>query len=96
MNPNLEFRGYFKFEGIWHLAIFDKSKNRGEWLKAGESLMDGGQKIEGFDVDAEEVSLEGGHKLSLKEPEKKTLPLPGGGSSVPQKPPGANIPPPRR
>ena len=29
VNSNLELRGFFKFEGTWHFALFDKVKNKG-------------------------------------------------------------------
>jgi len=97
INPNLEFRGYFKYLGEWHFAVFDKSKNRGEWLKKGDKITDGGEQIENFDVKKEEISLKGGLKLSLIESDKRTLALPGGG--VPRQPAKASpgkIPPPRK
>ena len=95
-NPNLEFRGYFKFEGEWHFAIFDKSINRGEWLREGEIMTDGGREIKGFDLQNEQLILEGGVKLSLKQSEKRTLPLPGGPSKTPSPKKPGKIPPPRR
>ena len=96
-NSNLEFRGYLKLKGEWHFALFDKSKNRGEWFQEGETMFDGGREIEGFDLKNEELLLKGGVKLALKESEKRTLALPsGGGKPSPVKPVPARIPPPRR
>lgn len=96
-NPNLEFRGYLKLQGEWHFALFDKTKNRGEWLQEGETMSDGGREIEGFDLKKEELLLKGGVRLALKESEKRTLALPGGGGKPPPiKPTPAKIPPPRR
>ncbi len=95
-NPNLEFRGYFQLKGELHFALFDKSKNRGEWLQKGESMPDGGREIEGFDSKNEELILQGGLRLSLKDSEKRTLPLPGGAKVSPGKPQSGKIPPPRR
>ena len=94
-NPNVEFRGYFKIEGEWHFALFDKSKNRGEWLQEGESMTDGGREIKGFDLQSEELTLDGGVKLSLKKSDNQTIPLP---YSQPRQPPKKTqvIPPPRR
>jgi len=103
-NPNLEFRGYFKYENEWHFAIFDKSKNEGVWLKKGESFDEGKVEIIGFDPEANELRLKGGMQLTLKDSEKKVLTVPSG-QAVPSKaparaiplPPGAkSIPPPRR
>lgn len=97
LNPNLEFRGYFKLEGVWHFAVFDKSKNRGEWLQKGEVMSESGREIEGFDPASEEITLKGGGKLSLKKSENRTIPLPGGGGGrKPVKPAAGKIPPPRR
>jgi hypothetical protein len=79
-----------------HFALFDKSKNRGEWLQKGESMPDGGREIEGFDSKNEELILQGGLRLSLKDSEKRTLPLPGGAKVSPGKPQSGKIPPPRR
>ena len=95
-NPNIEFRGYFKLSGEWHFALFDKSKNRGEWLRVGESLPEGGREIEEFDLKNEELFLKGGVKLTLKESEKRTLALPGGGVKPPGKSTQGKIPLPKR
>ena len=56
--------------------LFDKSKNRGEWLQEGESMTDGGREIKGFDLQSEELTLDGGVKLSLKKSDNQTFPLP--------------------
>lgn len=95
-NPNLEFRGYFQLKGELHFALFDKSKNRGQWLQKGESMPDGGREIEDFDSKNEELILKGGLRLSLKDSDKRTLPLPGGGKVSPVTPKPGKIPPPRR
>jgi hypothetical protein len=76
-NPNLEFRGYYKFQGEWKFALFDKSKNEGVWLSQGEAGSDGTTKIESFDSKSEEIVLSGGFSLSLKKPEGRTLPIAG-------------------
>lgn len=97
LNPNIEFRGYFKLDGKWYFALFDKIKNRGEWLQEGQKILEGGREIQSFNLKDEQLILAGGMKLSLKESEKKTIPLPGGGvSRPPVKPSPAKIPPPRR
>jgi len=102
-NPNLEFRGYFKFDDHWHFAIFDKAKNEGVWLKKGESFDEGKVEVVGFDPDANELRLKGGMQLTLKDSEKKVLTVPSGQAVAPKTPakvippPGArSIPPPRR
>jgi len=45
-NPNIEFRGYYEFEGVWRVALFDKVKNQGFWLVEGEVLE--GIEVESF------------------------------------------------
>ena len=103
-NPNLEFRGYFKYENTWNFAIYDKSKNRGVWLKKGESFDDGKIEIIDFDPQLHEVRLKGGMRLVLKDSEKTVLsvpsaqPVPNKRSSAPAPPPpnARSIPPPRR
>ena len=59
INSNLELRGFFKFQEIWHFAIFDKVKNRGFWLKKGESFDDGKVQIESFNLDTESIKMKG-------------------------------------
>ncbi len=76
-NPNLEFRGYYKFEGEWKFAIFDKAKNQGFWLKKDELSDDGSTEIESFDDESEKIVLKGGISLKLKESEGRTLPIAG-------------------
>lgn len=76
MNSNLELRGFFKFEGIWYFAIFDKVKNQGVWLKKGESFDNGKVKIESFNPETEVVKINGGMTLSLKESQHRVLPVP--------------------
>lgn len=100
-NPNLEFRGYYKFKGEWKFALFDKSKNEGVWLSQGETGSDGTTKIESFDSKSEEIMLSGGFSLSLKKPEGRTLPIAGmqqpkPGSIKPKLPVPARIPAPAR
>jgi hypothetical protein len=97
VNPNLEFRGYFKLKGVWYFSVFDKSKNRGEWLQQGQAMTEGGREIERFDLVGEQISLKGGGKLTLKKSENRSLPLPNRGvSPSPLKPKPGRIPPPRR
>ena len=67
VNPNLEFRGYFKLKGVWYFALFDKSKNRGEWLQKGQSMTEGGREIERFDLAGEQISLKGGWEINFEE-----------------------------
>ena len=77
-NTNLELRGYFKMKDEWFFSIFDKTTNKGMWLKAGESV--GGQQvnIESFNQETEVVKLENGVTLSLKKPDNKVLQVPSG------------------
>ena len=100
-NPNLEFRGYFKLDSQWFFALFDKSKNRGEWLKKGQKMAEGLHVIESFNPETEVIKLKGGMTISLKDSEKRTLPLPSGLSNKPPPKrsnpgPRSGIPPPNR
>ncbi len=92
-NPNLEFRGYFKFDDQWHFAIFDKAKQEGVWLKKGESFDEGKVEIIGFDQEANKLRLKGGMQLTLKDSEKKVLSVPSA-QAVPSQAPAKVIPPP--
>ena len=76
MNSNLELRGFFELGGKWHFAIFDKVKNKGVWLKKGESFDEGKVQIESFNPDTEVVKMKGGMTLSLKKSQHKILPVP--------------------
>ena len=77
-NTNLELRGFFKFKDEWFFSIFDKGKNKGVWLKKGDSFDDGKVEIESFNPDTEVVKLKGGFTLSLKKSENKILAVPSG------------------
>ena len=85
-NPNLEFTGYYKFQGEWKLALFDKVKNQGFWLSKGESLEGVDAEVESFNPETEEIKLQGGMVLKLKDSEKSVLPVPSGQASS-NKPP---------
>ena len=78
MNPNIEFKGMFFFEGEWHFSLHDRSKNKGAWLKIGESFDDGNVEVIGFDEKSEQVKLSGGFSLTLKNASKQVLPVPSG------------------
>ena len=102
-NPNIEFRGYYEFEGVWRVALFDKVKNQGFWLVEGELFE--GIEVESFNPDTEVIKLKGGLSLSLKDSDKTVLPVPSGQVKsnkppIPGKPASQvkkmNIPPPRR
>ena len=102
-NPNIEFRGYYEFEGVWRVALFDKVKNQGFWLVEGELFE--GIEVESFNPDKEVIKLKGGLSLSLKDSDKTVLPVPSGQVKLSKPPiPGkpasqvkkTNIPPPRR
>ena len=83
-NPNIEFRGYYEFQGEWKIALFDKVKNQGLWLRRGEKLADFDAEVESFNPETEVLKLKGGMTLSLKDSDKTTLPVPSG---QPVKPP---------
>ena len=90
INSNLELRGFFKFEGAWHFALFDKVKNKGYWLKKGESFDDGKVQIESFNPETEVVKMKGGQTLSLKASQHKIMPVP---SAQPVKKKKTAVPP---
>ena len=75
---NIELRGFFKFNNQWYFSIFDRAKNKGVWLKKGESYQDGSVKIEAFNPETEVLQIEGGLTLSLKKSEHKVLQVPSG------------------
>ena len=77
-NTNLELRGFFKFSDQWYFSIFDKAKNKGVWLKKGDSYDDGKVEVESFNPDTEVVKLKGGFTLSLKKSENRVLSVPSG------------------
>ena len=89
-NPNIEFRGYYEFQGEWRIALFDKAKNFGFWLTEGENFPDLDGEVESFDPKTEVLKLKGGMTLSLKDSDKTTLPVPSG---QPVKPPAPAKPP---
>ena len=98
-NPNIEFRGYYEFQGEWKLALFDKSKNQGFWLSQGEKFADFDAEVESFNPETEVLKLKGGMTLSLKDSDKTILPVPSGQPvkpSAPAKPasPAAKVAPP--
>ena len=41
LNPNIEVRGMFFYGNEWYFSLHDRQKNKGAWLKIGESF-DGG------------------------------------------------------
>ena len=77
-NPNIEFRGYYEFQGEWKIALFDKAKNQGFWLSQGERVADFDAEVESFNPETEVLKLKGGMTLSLKDSDKTTLPVPSG------------------
>ena len=56
-NTNIELRGFFKFRDKWYFSIFDKAKNKGVWLKKGETFDDGKVEIESFNPDTEVLKM---------------------------------------
>jgi len=98
-NPNIEFRGYYEFQGKWRIALFDKAKNQGFWLSQGEKVADIDAEVESFNPETEVLKLKGGMTLSLKDSDKSTLPVPSGQTVKPPAPakpvpPAAKVPPP--
>jgi hypothetical protein len=96
INPNIEFRGIFKYRDEWHLSLFNKSTNKGAWLKKGESFDDGKMVIDYYNPQTDIVKLKGGMTLSLIKSKNQVLPVPSG-QPVKKKPVAANKPkaPPR-
>lgn len=89
-NTNIELRGFFKFRDQWYFSIFDKAKNKGVWLKKGETFDDGKVEIESFNPDTEVLKMKGGITLSLKKSDNKVLSVP---SAMPvKKPPVSKSP----
>lgn len=78
INPNIEFRGIFKYRDQWHLSLFNKSTNKGAWLKKGERFDDGKVEIEDFNPQTDIVKLKGGMTLSLIKSKNQVLPVPSG------------------
>ena len=78
INPNIEFRGLFKYQDEWHFSLFNKSTNKGVWLKKGESFDDGKVVIEDFNPRTDIVNLKGGMTLSLIKSKNQVLPVPSG------------------
>ena len=104
-NPNIEFRGYYEFQGQWKLALFDTVKNQGFWLTKGETIEGIDAEVESFNPETEIIKLRGGMTLSLKDSDKTVMPVPSGqvkkpAPPIPGKPvnkvPKPGIPPPRR
>ena len=87
-NPNIEFRGYYEFQGEWRIALFDKAKNQGFWLGQGDKVADLDAEVESFNPETEILKLRGGMTLSLKDSDKKVLPVPSG-QVKPMKPPSS-------
>jgi hypothetical protein len=78
INPNVEFRGVFQYQGEWHFSLFNKGTNKGGWLKKGESFDGGKIEIEDFNPETEIIKLRGGMTLSLLKSKNQTLPVPSG------------------
>ena len=86
VNPNIEFRGYYEFQGEWKIALFDKAKNQGLWLSKGEMVADFDAVVESFNPETEVLKLRGGMSLRLKDSDKTTLPVPSGQPVKPSAP----------
>ena len=91
INPNIEFRGTFKYRDEWHFSLFNKSTNKGAWLKKGETFDDGKVVIEDFNPQNDIIKLKGGVTLSLIKSKNQVLPVPSG-QPVKKKPVAANKP----
>ena len=75
-NKNLEFRGYYTFEGDWHFAFLINPKTKDIGLKKGES-MDGEQAtVEDFNLETESIRLSNGLSLKLINSDGKVLSVP--------------------
>ena len=96
INPNIEFRGLFKYQDEWHFSLFNKNTNKGAWIKKGESFDDGKVEIEDFNPQTDILKIKGGMTLSLIKSKNQVLPVPSG-QPVKKKPVVANKPkvPPR-
>jgi hypothetical protein len=91
INPNIEFRGLFKYQDEWHFSLFNKSTNKGAWIKKGESFDDGKVEIEDFNPQTDILKIKGGMTLSLIKSKNQVLPVPSG-QPVKKKPVVANKP----
>jgi hypothetical protein len=78
LNPNIELRGMFFYEDEWYFSLHDRQKNKGAWLKVGESFDDGKVEVIGYDEENDKVKLKGGFSLQLKGPSNLVLPVPSG------------------
>ena len=87
INPNIEFRGLFKYQDEWHFSLFNKNTNKGAWIKKGESFDDGKVEIEDFNPQTDILKIKGGMTLSLIKSKNQVLPVPSG-QPVKKKPVG--------
>lgn len=78
LNPNIELRGMFFYKNEWYFSLHDRQKNKGAWLKVGESFDDGKVEVIGYDKENDKVKLKGGFSLQLKGPSNLVLPVPSG------------------
>ena len=78
INPNIEFRGVFKYKGQWHFSLFNKSVNKGAWVMKGESFNDGNVEVEDYNPESDVLKLKGGVTRSLITSYNKILPVPSG------------------
>jgi len=78
LNPNIELRGMFFFENEWYFSLHDRGKNKGAWLKVGETFDDGKVEVIGYDEATDKVKLKGGFTLQLKGRSNQVLPVPSG------------------
>ena len=78
LNPNIEFRGMFFYGNEWYFSLHDRQKNKGAWLKIGESFDGGLVEVIGYNEETEEVKLSGGFSLKLKSSSNMVLPVPSG------------------
>ena len=78
INAIIEFRGLFKYQDEWHFSLFNKSTNKGAWIKKGESFDGGKVEVEDFNPESEVLNLKGGVTLNLIKSNNKILPVPSG------------------
>lgn len=72
----LEFRGIVRFDGEKQFSVFNKSENKGYWLK--ENEMDAGIKVSGYDANSRSITVvKNGRteKLSLMSASEAPVPV---------------------
>ena len=65
----------FFYGNEWYFSLHDRQKNKGAWLKIGESFDGGIVEVIGYNEETEEVKLSGGFSLKLKSSSNMVLPV---------------------